>query len=68
MIVNLSPTQESVPESLSTLRFGAKVNKVELGKPKRQIGQGASSSSSSEKSSSASEKGSGHHHGKDHRK
>jgi len=47
MIVNLSPTMESVPESLSTLRFGAKVNKIELGKPKRQIGQGGASSSSS---------------------
>jgi len=38
MIVNLSPIQDSVLESLSTLRFGAKVNKVELGKPKKQVG------------------------------
>jgi kinesin family protein C1 len=37
MIINLSPTMESVPESVSTLRFGAKVNKIELGKAKRQI-------------------------------
>lgn len=37
MIVNLSPIQDSVLESLSTLRFGAKVNKVELGKPKKQV-------------------------------
>jgi len=37
MIINLSPTQDSLPESVSTLRFGAKVNKIELGKAKRQI-------------------------------
>jgi hypothetical protein len=37
MIINLSPTEQSLPESISTLRFGAKVNKVELGKPKKNL-------------------------------
>ena len=32
-----SPTEQSVPESLSSLRFGSKVNACELGKPTRQI-------------------------------
>mmetsp|Transcript_70581 Transcript_70581/g.159663 ORF Transcript_70581/g.159663 Transcript_70581/m.159663 type:complete len:152 (+) Transcript_70581:2093-2548(+) len=41
MIVNLSPTELSVSESISTLRFGSKVNKVELGKAKRQITAGS---------------------------
>jgi len=43
MIVNLSPTEDSVLESVSTLRFGAKVNKIELGKPKRQVDERSSS-------------------------
>eukprot|EP00615_Pteridomonas_danica_P011898 CAMPEP_0114331298 /NCGR_PEP_ID=MMETSP0101-20121206/2313_1 /TAXON_ID=38822 ORGANISM="Pteridomonas danica, Strain PT" /NCGR_SAMPLE_ID=MMETSP0101 /ASSEMBLY_ACC=CAM_ASM_000211 /LENGTH=1158 /DNA_ID=CAMNT_0001461573 /DNA_START=37 /DNA_END=3517 /DNA_ORIENTATION=- len=51
MIINLSPTEMSVNESVSTLRFGAKVNKVELGKPKRQIGSGKSKEKDSKSSS-----------------
>ena len=37
MIINLSPTEQSLQESLSALRFGAKVNQVELGKPKKNL-------------------------------
>ncbi|GMH76972.1 hypothetical protein TL16_g07252 [Triparma laevis f. inornata] len=37
MMVNLSPTEESSGESLCTLRFGAAVNKCELGKPKKSL-------------------------------
>lgn len=37
MMINLSPTNESVQESLCTLRFASEVNKCELGKPKRSI-------------------------------
>jgi len=38
MLVNLSPTEESSQESLCSLRFAAQVNKCELGKAKRSIG------------------------------
>jgi hypothetical protein len=37
MMVNLSPTRASYPESLNTLRFAKQVNQVELGRAKRQI-------------------------------
>merc|ERR1711871_474096 len=37
MMLNLSPTNESVQESLSSLRFGSKVNSCELGKAQRSI-------------------------------
>ena len=37
MIVNLSPTEASVPETLCSLRFASKVNLCELGKAKRSI-------------------------------
>lgn len=39
MIVNLSPTEASVPETLCSLRFASKVNLCELGKAKRTIGE-----------------------------
>nr|CCA26226.1 DNA topoisomerase putative [Albugo laibachii Nc14] len=37
MMVNLSPTMDSVQETLCSLRFAHKVNQCELGKAKRQI-------------------------------
>ena len=37
MILNLSPTELSVQESLCSLRFAAQVNKCELGKAKRSL-------------------------------
>ncbi len=35
--MNLSPTEESYHESLSSLRFANQVNQCELGKPKRRL-------------------------------
>lgn len=40
----MSPTEESYYESLCSLRFAAQVNQCELGKPKRQVKDAASSS------------------------
>jgi kinesin family protein C1 len=37
LFVNLSPTAESAPESLCSLRFAKQVNSVELGKATRSI-------------------------------
>ena len=37
MITNVSPTEESVQETICALRFASNVNKCELGKPKRSI-------------------------------
>ena len=37
MMINLSPTQMSYFESLSTLRFGSMVNSCELGQAKRKL-------------------------------
>jgi len=37
MLVNLSPTELSVQESLCSLRFARHVNKCELGKAKRNM-------------------------------
>lgn len=39
MFVNLSPTVDSRNESLCSLKFAQRVNKVELGKPMRQMRQ-----------------------------
>jgi kinesin family protein C1 len=37
MMVNISPTPDSYPETLCSLRFARQVNQCELGKPKRQF-------------------------------
>ena len=37
MFVNLSPTMESLPESLQSLRFARQVNQVELGKATKMV-------------------------------
>lgn len=37
MLVNMSPTEQSTPETLCSLRFAAQVNKCELGKAKRSL-------------------------------
>jgi kinesin family protein C1 len=45
MLVNLSPTEESVHESMCSLRFAAQVNQCELGKPKRHMRDASGSAS-----------------------
>merc|ERR1712050_63975 len=37
MLVNLSPTEKSLQESMCSLRFASQVNKCELGKAKRSL-------------------------------
>eukprot|EP01034_Spumella_vulgaris_P027259 gene27259-33953_t len=37
MVVNLSPTDDSIPETLSSLRLAKDVNSCEMGKPKKQL-------------------------------
>ena len=37
MIANVSPTEDSIQETVCALRFASNVNKCELGKPKRSI-------------------------------
>ncbi|KAG5179561.1 kinesin family-like protein [Tribonema minus] len=44
MMVNLSPTAASVPETLCSLRFAGQVSQVELGKATRQVSFRAQSS------------------------
>jgi hypothetical protein len=58
MMVNLSPTMESFHESLCSLRLAKQINQCELGKPKKQVKEAASSSgpSNSFASSTASSK------------
>lgn len=46
MLVNLSPTDESFQESVSTLRFAKQVNQCELGKAKKSIQADISDSAS----------------------
>lgn len=46
-MVNLSPTEESYFESLSSLRLAKQVNQCELGKPKKQLRDAKDSSAAS---------------------
>jgi hypothetical protein len=43
MFVQLSPTAESIPETLCSLRFAESVRKVELGKAVKNVKGGKSS-------------------------
>jgi kinesin family protein C1 len=54
MMINLSPTEDSYPESLCTLRFASQVNQCELGKPKRQLRDAPAESSDRDTATSTS--------------
>ncbi len=53
-MVNLSPTEESYFESLSSLRLAKQVNQCELGKPKKQLRDGKEASTSTTSATTAS--------------
>mmetsp|Transcript_4547 Transcript_4547/g.10699 ORF Transcript_4547/g.10699 Transcript_4547/m.10699 type:complete len:1015 (+) Transcript_4547:84-3128(+) len=53
MMINLSPTEASAFESLSTLRFGAMVNSVELGQATRKLNDLGEDAKKMEKGSSS---------------
>jgi len=58
MMLNLSPTDASVPESLSSLRFGSKVNACELGRAQRSYGHSEGKEDGSSKTQKGKEDGS----------
>ncbi len=47
MFVNIAPAKQSVPESVCSLRFAAKVNACEIGVAKRNTGGGRADSGKS---------------------
>jgi len=49
MIVNISPTEASVQESICSLRFACNVNACELGKAKRTVEEVTKQNGSSDK-------------------
>jgi kinesin family protein C1 len=53
-MVNLSPTEESLQESICSLRLAKQVNQCELGKPKKQVKDAPSHDTPHSHSSSSS--------------